>query len=294
MDDRTKKQASQYRPGSGVPSTESLNAMSPAELADALEQTLDAMTEEDCDPDLIDAYLDALDQKAPMPEPPDVEESFKEFKQKLQELSSLGEAMELPEPHKKAPAAKSGRYPFKRVMITVAATVALLLALMVGAQAAGLDIFGRLAQWTDEVFFFLPASENPQNAEACAAFQQALEEQGLPKDFAPTWYPEGFTAKEARIWDNEMSISVELPFTSEDGKSFAVSVDRYKDLACMQTPFEKDARPVETYVGNNRAFYIMSNINTISAAWADNDLMQTIIGELSVDEIKQMIHSMGG
>ena len=45
------------------------------------------------------------------------------------------------------------------MVITVAATVALLFALMVGAQAAGLDVFGNLAKWTDDLFWFLPRSE---------------------------------------------------------------------------------------------------------------------------------------
>lgn len=88
MADRAKKQASQYGPGGGVSSTENLEAMSPAELVVLLERALEA---EPYDPDLIDACLDTLDQKAPMPEPPDVEEPFKEFRQKLQELFFLGE-----------------------------------------------------------------------------------------------------------------------------------------------------------------------------------------------------------
>lgn len=56
MNDFEKKQASQNKPASEAVSTESLKAMSPAELADALELALDSMTEENYDPDLIDAY----------------------------------------------------------------------------------------------------------------------------------------------------------------------------------------------------------------------------------------------
>ncbi len=294
MDDMTRKQASQYRPGSEVSSTENLEAMSPAELVVLLEQALEA---EQYDPELVDACLDLLDQKAPMPEPPDAEESFETFKQKLREVSSFGVDTEPPAEQKKAPAAQGRRYPFKRVVTTVAATVAVLFALMIGAQAAGIDVFGRLAQWTDEVFFFLPASgASAQNTETCAAFQQALEEQELPKEFAPTWYPEGFAIDAVNTWDGDssMSTAAQISFINEDGRSFAVSVDRYHDVKDMTAPFEKDAGPVETYTSNGRTFYIMSNINTMSAAWADGDLMQTIIGILSVDEIKQMIHSMGG
>ena len=48
-----------------------------------MERMLDNMTEEDYDPELLSAYLDALDEKAPMPEVPDAEASFARFRKKL-------------------------------------------------------------------------------------------------------------------------------------------------------------------------------------------------------------------
>ena len=48
--------------------------MSASEVAEAFEQLVQNMDEENYDPTLIDAYLDALDQKAPMPEMPSKEE----------------------------------------------------------------------------------------------------------------------------------------------------------------------------------------------------------------------------
>ena len=46
-------------------------AMTEEELTDGLNEALESMTEENYDPALIDAYLAALDRKAPMPEVPD-------------------------------------------------------------------------------------------------------------------------------------------------------------------------------------------------------------------------------
>lgn len=45
--------------------SERLEEMSPSELAEAMEQALNAMTEETYDPGVIDAYLNALEQKKP-------------------------------------------------------------------------------------------------------------------------------------------------------------------------------------------------------------------------------------
>ena len=82
MNDFVKKQASQNSPVNPVVSAESLEAMSPVELAEALELALDSMTEETYDPAVIDAYLDALDRKAPMPPVPDTEAAFQDFQPK--------------------------------------------------------------------------------------------------------------------------------------------------------------------------------------------------------------------
>ena len=59
-------------------------------------------------------------------------------------------------------------------------------------------------------------------------------------------------------------------------------------------PFEKDDNPVEAYTSYERTFYIFSNVNTTVAIWADGNLRETITGDLSVDEVKKIINSIGG
>ncbi len=291
MNDFEKKQASQNKPASEAVSTENLKAMSPAELADTLELALDSMTEENYDPDLIDAYLDALDQKAPMPEEPQVEEAFKAFKSRLSVIPFENKtvAQEHDSGHRARPR------PFKKAIVTIAATVSILFVLMIGAQAAGIDVFGNLARWTDEVFFFIPSSSETYTSEFSAALQAALERAELPKELAPTWFPEGFTAEEPEFWDDDVSTAVGISFVNPEGKSFIVSIDFYKEAGAIETlPFEKDAGNVEVYISKNRTFYIMSNINVHFAVWTDGNLLESIRGDLSVDQIKAMIDSIGG
>lgn len=288
MNDFEKKQASQNKPASEAVSTESLKAMSPAELADALELALDPMTEENYDPDLIDAYLDALDQKAPMPEEPQVEEAFRAFKSRLSVIpfENKTAAQEHDSGHRARPR------PFKRAIVTIAATVSILFVLMIGAQAAGIDVFGNLARWTNEVFFFLSSTEEN---EFSASLQQALERAELPKELAPTWFPEGFTAEEPEFWDDDVSTAVGISFVNPEGKNFIASIDFYKEAGAIGTlPFEKDAGDVEVYTSKNRTFYIMSNVNIHFAVWTDGNLLESIRGDLSVDQIKAMIDSIGG
>lgn len=288
MGDFMKQHSSQNTPCGEAMSTERLESMSPVELANTLEQILDSMTEESYDPALIDAYLNALDQKAPIPEEPNAEEAFREFQEKLRSASSAPK-----DEITYVPATK--RRPYKRVIVTIAAAVALICMLIIGAQAAGFDVFGSLARWTDEIFYFLPSANKDIEVEYQAAFQQALETGGLPKELAPSWFPDGFQASDPQIWVDDAGSVVDLSFRHEDGRAFAVSIEYYADEHdILAATYQKDSDPVEEYVQNERKFYIMSNANSVSAVWTDGHLVETISGRLSVEEIKMIIDSIGG
>ena len=167
---------------------------------------------------------------------------------------------------------------------------------MIGAQAAGTDIFGHLARWTDEHLYFIFSSENnARNIEAHDLFYTALKEHDLPTELAPGWYPEGFIASTPEVWEDELGVAVQVILSNEEEeKELIINVDKYKKIEDQFFPFEKDAGPVETYTSQNRTFYIMSNINTITAVWASDDTVVNISGHLTVDEVKKIINSMGG
>lgn len=289
MNEFRKASSSQNKPGCEDSATESLESMSPAELADALERELAAMTADHYDPALIDAYLEVLDRKAPMPEATDAEAALREFNAKLASVSFDRKATVTP-----AGAAK--KRPYRRVILTAAAAVALLFALMLGAQAAGFDVFGSLARWTDEIFHFVPSVNGTGPASGSrAVFQRALEDNGLPTELAPGWFPDGFQAGEPEVWNDEVSTVVQLTFFNKDDHSFSISVERYANgEGVAEIPFEKDRASVEEYIQNGRKFYILSNVNSVSAMWADGDLVEIIMGQLSVEEVQMIISSIGG
>ncbi len=179
-------------PWDGEKSTESFAELSPVELADALENALNAMSEEDYDPDLITAYLDALEQKRPLATAPDAQAAEADFRRRLGGLGSEQAAQSAAPAQPK----KGRRY---RALVTVAATMTLLLALMIGAQAAGFDIFGALARWTEETFRFSPSAQETQVSPYYEPLRQTLKENGISGALAPKWYPEGFVAMEPEV-----------------------------------------------------------------------------------------------
>lgn len=59
--------------------------------------------------------------------------------------------------------------PWIRVLGTIAATVIFMFAMLIGAQAAGIDVFGAIGRWTDETFHFVSFPHSiPQDQETTA------------------------------------------------------------------------------------------------------------------------------
>lgn len=277
-------------PDHGILSKEEMRKMEPADLAEALEAALSFETEETYDPELIAAYLEVLDEKAPMSETPDPEGAYQRFQKRVQGLTMLNTKTDN---GGNAPLSKERKPLYFRVRRAVAVLAAVFV-LVIGARAAGMNVFGYLAQWTDDVFTFIVPT--PARSEYYAPFRDALMEHEIPSELAPSWYPAGFRS-EGPVYkgDNPFCDSVYMRFTHDDGREFIVSVKQYFSLEdVVGVVFEKDAANVELYASGERTFYILSNQDTVTAVWADGLLSESIKGNLSVDKVKSIIDSIGG
>lgn len=280
MDQEKDKKTPSVGPWDGETSTQHLENSSPVELADALEAMLNSMTEETYDPELVAAYLDALEKKAPLATPPDARTAEADFRRRLGAVRPAPETQPV----------KRRRY---RVLASVAAAIALLFALMLCAQAAGFDIFGALARWTSETFHFTQETEVSPYYEP---LRQTLKENGITGDLAPKWYPEGFVALEPEVEENRFSTTVSTTFRDSSGKEFTVAITWKPDSEEQgQRTYEKDDTSVEVYTSGEKSFYIFENSeNTTWAVWSKENFEESIRGELSVDEVKEIINSIGG
>lgn len=153
-------------------SPERLDSMSASELADAMEQAVDAMTEETYDPAVIDAYLEALDGKIPVPDDLNTKASYSDFLTRLQPLAAAEEP--------RSRYLKRGRKLF-RTFLVAALISACLLGSMAIAQAAGINVLGAIAHWTDSVFGFgsLSSDHTPSNPSK-TAYTAALD---IPEEY---------------------------------------------------------------------------------------------------------------
>ena len=68
------------------------------------------------------------------------------------------------------------------------------------AQAAGIDFYGIMGTWTNNVFKFRVSENTPTSEQERASeeIQAELNAMGVYQDLAPTWWPEGFEVFELK------------------------------------------------------------------------------------------------
>ena len=193
-----------------------------------------------------------------------------------------------------------------RKLITVAAVISLLFVTMLVAQAVGIDVFGAIGRWTDETFQFVllpkegPALQEDGNmssvSENHALLQTALNDCGITETLAPSWFPEGFSLFEHKIINNDSGNTVSFFFKDTKQEYFTIQIIKVSSASDIETYlFEKDDSAVKQYVSQGKTFYLLSNLDNQTATWSDgNSLVMIILGNISENDIKAMIDSIGG
>lgn len=286
-------------------SPERLNSMSPSKLEQAMEAALTAMSAENYDPAVIDAYLDALDQKAPMPEYPDARTSYADFQKKVQILS---EDVEEQISSKHQPKRLRS---VLRVSLVAALTAICLFGSMVAAQAAGVDVFKAIARWTDSVFSFGtlpdeltqdPASTSSSDAAAQSSLtdgtnvpeeyqevQAELAERGLPLYFPKI--PDGFVPQEPFLYINPVDSCISFTATYMNGDN-CILFNMDQQVGRSTAIYEKDDGAVEEYVYHGVTHYIFSNTANVTAAWRIDDMEYSIILNSTSVDLTELIQSL--
>lgn len=183
-----------------------------------------------------------------------------------------------------------------RTAAIMAAAVVLCLALMVGAQAAGADVFGALARWTDDTFHFETWSAEPTYCEALHdTIQEVLDTQGILGEFAPTWYPDGYKVASVKTSEDTLGHSIDITLLNEVESAFSIRLDRYNQNNYIDPlTFEIESGSVEDYLSNGKTYYIFTNAEMTTATFSNSTTLYRIWGELDIYEMKHMIDSIGG
>ena len=217
---------------------------------------------------------------------PDVDQAWQEFQKYYNIPEGEGESLY---PIRNTQEKRSASVPTKtrrvfrpRKILVVAAVLILMFGGMLTAQAAGVDVFGAIGRWTEETFHFDIVQDNDRTS----LFQETATQAKIPQDFVPTWVPDGFEGAEPQVDTVENYMTSIICVYSNQEKTYSVDIETLV--------IEKDDTNVCSYESNGKTFYIMSDMEYLTATWTDGTFVETISGQLSMDEIKTIIDSIGG
>lgn len=238
--------------------------------------------------------LEKREKENPTGRLPDTDQAWKEFQQYYNIPEGEGESLY---PIRNNQEKRSASVPTKtrrvfrsRKILVVAAVLILMFGGMLTAQAAGVDVFGAIGRWTEEKFHFDIVQDNDRTS----LFQETATQAKIPQDFVPTWVPDGFEEAEPQVDTVENYMTSIICVYSNQEKTYSVDIEHYYNKADIETlVIEKDDTNVCSYESNGKTFYIMSDTEYLTATWTDGVFVETISGQLSMDEIKQIIDSIG-
>ena len=238
----------------------------------------------------------------------DVDSAWVEFQE--QYLSSASENAQLSQeersemPTLTVKTNKSYKRIFRKI-VPIAATIAVVFMSMIAAQAAGIDVFGSLARWTEETFRFNSGASAPVldtvypqvENETYLAIQTEVDKLDFDIPVVPTWFPEGYELEGITLSNPDITAwkNVECTLVNNDNQYCFVDITKYKEgYDISSVVFEKDGQPVIEYLSSDKLFYIMSDKKYKTAVWSDGQIMISISGPISEETIKTMIGSIGG
>ena len=244
-----------------------------------------------------EAYMNALEEaiiekenQNPTGFFPDVDQRWNEFVTYYMPNASETEAEhenlehtaspQMPQPSTNAPSKRVIRFKqVRRTVLVAAAAIACMFAIMVTAQAAGVDVFGTMARWTEDVFSFgqvVPDSQVsddwnqetqvPDPGTEFASLQEAFDAYGMTEVHEPTWLPEGYALDSLDVLavDDPFLRSFSAAYTDGEGR-MSVKVMSYEVEPIAQV--QKTDDPVESVELNGITFYLIKNTENYTIAW---------------------------
>lgn len=235
--------------------------------------------EGDTDTSVIDRCLEELEEAGEVTEDFDVEQGLKDFHERF------GTALEQ-EP--KAVERKPFRY--RRLLARTAIIAATLFALIFTMQATGFDVFGAIARWTSEQFYFVKDEVKvPDPKSTYASLQDALDDCDVTEKLAPTEFPEGSELSSVRIREEKDGVLISAKYTMGES-AFFIALRKTSDAPYSEVEIENPN--IEPYFVNGIEHHLMADVKQMKVAWNNGPWECYIAGDLTREDLLMMIDSI--
>jgi len=171
--------------------------------------------------------------------------------------------------------------------------IAAVLTALLGSTVFGWNLFRAVAQWTEETFSFL-AGQEPEDPEqgVMHALRWTVEDK-TDTPAVPKWAPEGTEEKGLPSENKRTDRFIARASYTVGTREFSVQITVHDaPPESYDVLYQKNTALEEAYSAGGIVHYIMGNTETISAMWTNNCVEGCIQGDLTVEELRQMIDSI--
>lgn len=278
-----------------------LENLSAGEILEELDARMEEMTDQSCDPELIRLYLDVLEEKEPLGLELDPEASLQRF---LEERA--GEESRSTPPEEPAAQAAVSRPAglrrfrhFPRTLIA-AAVVAVLFGL--GSMAGSSRLWESVVHLTQGTLQIVPpgASQSGQTSAQppleeleFTSLQEALDAYGIAEPLVPKWLPEGFESLGVTTNVDPDFIRIAETY-SYDEKKIKIAIRCYNAKEALErgSVEKENGQQDEKYIRGGVEHSLAQNRAIYTASWTNGLNIVSIIGDVTEEELEQMIDSI--
>ena len=174
-----------------------------------------------------------------------------------------------------------------RLGLIAAVLVVLLVGITVTAQASGVNLWKAFSRWTEEVFEYNMAGDEPKvyiNGQF-SELNRVLADDGIENALVPRWLPEGYEFERLETSYGEYRADFK-----KNEKSLKIQI--HQTQTGNATRIEKNDGEPEVYVVNGIDHHIVSNLERVSATWMNEGYECTIYGIPSIEDAHKIIESI--
>ena len=183
-----------------------------------------------------------------------------------------------------------------RSLTAVAAVLAVIFCGTITARAFGLDLWKVVAVWAQETFHLSVDGQgesdtpNPNSDLNYSSLQEALIATNRDPSIVPTWIPDGYELVQIDIWENPLQKMYVGVYQKENMK---LKITVRSHVAGNPEQIEQSDGFAEKYAPSDIDYFLFTNHDQTKAAWINGSYECYIAGELTIEELKTMIDSIG-
>ena len=179
---------------------------------------------------------------------------------------------------------------------TVAAVLAIFMVITTSVNAFGYDLWGKVATWSQDFFHFEDETQGTETPDPdtqyeieYSSLQEALDRHEIAQSLAPTWFPDGYSLADLKVFKSPREISISAKYERSD-EEIRISIRRL--VGSNPEEIEKSENYIQAYDANGITYYLFSNYEKVKAAWVVGEFECYITGILTIDELKAIIDSI--